>query len=155
MERAAGEKMYRGQVPPGCLAGLVAAIVLVGLASVCAAPYMPDKRFKLRGDEIRPLTPGRGGCYATDHITVEGHRVGYMYRELAEGSSDSGWRFFSGLETDEYANDPQNLEIYDVNTIANYDPEIIPLLDAPAGTAFARDGATGKFVAEALTPPEG
>jgi hypothetical protein len=115
---------------------------------------MPEKRFKLRADEIRPLTPGRGGGYATDHITVEGHRVGYMYRERAEGSSDSGWRFFSGLETDEYANDPQNLAIYDVNTIANYDPEIIPLLDAPPGTAFARDGATGEFVAEAFIPPE-
>jgi hypothetical protein len=116
---------------------------------------VPEKRFKLRSDEIRPLAPGRGGCYATDHITVDGHRVGYMYREQAEGDFDSGWRFFSGLEDDEYANDPENLAIYDVNTIANYDADVIPLLDAPSGSAFARDGRTGEFVSEAFSPPEG
>jgi hypothetical protein len=109
---------------------------------------MPKKRFQLRPDEFRPLAPGRGGCYATDHIAVDGHRVGYMYRERSDDGFDSGWRFFSGLESDDYANDPENLEIYDINTIANYDPMIIPLLDAPPGTAFARDGKTGVFVEE-------
>jgi hypothetical protein len=104
---------------------------------------MPEKRFKLRPDEIQPLASGRGGCYATDHITVYGHRVGYMYRESTDDGFDSGWRFFSGLESDEYANDPENLAIYDVNTIANYDPEVIAFLDAPPGSAFARDSRTG------------
>jgi hypothetical protein len=33
---------------------------------------------------------------------------------------------------------PDNHGIYDVNTIANYDPEIIPLLDQPAGSAYLR-----------------
>jgi hypothetical protein len=111
---------------------------------------MPEKKFKLTAGEIRPLAPGRGGCFATDHITVDGHRVGYMYREPAEGGFDSGWRFFSGLESDEYANNPENVAVYDVNTIANYDPDIIPLLDAPPGSAFARDARTGEFVAEPL-----
>lgn len=116
---------------------------------------MPEKRFKLRPDEFRPLAPGRGGCYATDHITVDGHRVSYMYRKRASGGFvDSGWRFFSGLESDDYANDPDNIEIYDVNTIANYDPMIIPLLDAPPGSAFGRDGKTGIFVAERFSLPE-
>jgi hypothetical protein len=114
---------------------------------------MPEKRFKLTAGEIRPLTPGRGGRFATDHITVDGHRVGYMYREPAEGGFDSGWRFFSGLEADEYANNPENVAIYAVNTIANYDPDIIPLLDAPPGAAFARDARTGEFVAEPLESP--
>jgi len=31
-----------------------------------------------------------------------------------------------------------NLAFYNVNTVANYDPEIIPLLDAPVGSAFYR-----------------
>jgi len=117
---------------------------------------MPEKQFKLRPDEFRSLALGRGGCYATDHITVDGHRVGYMYREQpGVGFFDSGWRFFSGLESDDYANNADNIAIYDVNTIANYDPEIIPLLDAPLWSAFARDCKTGKFVEEAFCPPEG
>jgi hypothetical protein len=115
---------------------------------------LPDKRFKLKPDEIRPLVTGRGSCIATDHITVDGHRVSYMYREHTDENGDSGWRFFSGLESDEYVNDPANLEIYNVNTIANYDPEIIPLLSAPFGAAFARDERTGRFVEESFSPSE-
>lgn len=109
---------------------------------------MTSKVFKLRADEIKPLAPGRGSCIATDMITVHGEKVGYMYREDPdpENAADSGWRFFSGTEDDEYANDPSNLQVYDVNTIANYDPEIIPFLDAPVPSAFARDGDTGKLV---------
>jgi hypothetical protein len=101
--------------------------------------------------EIKSLAPGRGSCIATDKITVQGEKVGYMYREEpdpdnAAGAHDSGWHFFSGTEDDAYANDPGNLQIYDVNTIANYDPEIIPLLDAAVPSAFARDPETGKLV---------
>jgi hypothetical protein len=40
-----------------------------------------------------------------------------------------------------------------VNTIANYDPEIIPLLDSPFGSAFARDPQSGRFVEEPFSPP--
>ena len=115
---------------------------------------MHGKKFKLRADEFRPLAPNRGGCFATDHITVDGLPVGYMYRENPDEAWDSGWRFFSGNETDEYANDPANLAVYDVNTIANYDPEIIPFLDAPFGLAFARDVQSGKFVEEEFVPAE-
>ena len=58
---------------------------------------------------------------------------------------DSGWRFLSGRESDDYMDDPDNVGVYDVNTIANYDRDIIPHLDAPVGSAFERDGGTGAF----------
>lgn len=115
---------------------------------------MSEKKYRLAPSEIQDLAPGLGGCLATDHITVDGHRVGYMYRELPDDPSDSGWRFFSGLESDEYANNAANLAIYDVNTIVNYDPQILPFLNAPTGTAFARDGRSGEFIEEELTPQE-
>jgi hypothetical protein len=41
-----------------------------------------------------------------------------------------GWN-----ETLEYADDPNNVAIYDVNTIANYDGDIVALLDEPAPVA--------------------
>ena len=68
-----------------------------------------------------------------------------MYREASDGGVDSGWRFFAGDETQAYADDPSHFAIYDVNTIANYDSDIILLLDAPIGSAFERAGGTGRF----------
>jgi hypothetical protein len=109
---------------------------------------MAAKNFKLRADQIQTLTDCNGGCFATDHITVEGRRVGYMYREEPDGDWDTGWRFFSGYESDDYVNYPDNVEIYQVNTIANYDPDIIPFLNSPVNSAFGRDKKTGLFVEE-------
>lgn len=79
-----------------------------------------------------------GSCYATDKITVDGLPVGFMYREEPDDEYDSGWRFFSGTETQDYADDPGNTSIYEVNTIANYDKAIIPFLDSEPGTEFER-----------------
>ena len=121
--------------------------------------YRPpqSKPFRLSAPEMRELLPdweGPEGCLATDQIVVEGRPVGYCYREEPDGTyPDSGWRFFSGEEDDEYVNDPGHTGIYRLNTICNYDPDILPLLTAPYGTAYAR-GEDGNFYAEPLVPPE-
>lgn len=114
---------------------------------------MLEKQFKIAANQIKPLVEGRGGCFATDMITVDGQKVGYMYREEPDFPDDSGWRFFSGKESDDYLEDTSHTSIYEVNTIANYDPRIIPLLDAPVGSAFERSGWFGKFVAVPFEPP--
>lgn len=62
-----------------------------------------------------------------------------MYREQPTRPDDSGWIFFSGInEDDEYTNNPDNFDVYDVNTIANYDPTILPFVDSPVGSVFER-----------------
>lgn len=109
---------------------------------------MTSKIFKIPGDQIKQLIPNMGGCFATDHITVLGKKVGYMYRESADRAEDSGWRFFSGEESQAYVDDSSNTSIYAVNTIANYDPAIIPHLDSPAGSAFGRVAGTDRFQKE-------
>ena len=116
-----------------------------------------EKPWKLSQPEMRPLLrdwEGPEGCFATDHITVLGKPVGYCYREKPDGKyPDSGWRFFSGEESGEYVNDPHNVGVYQLNTICNYDPDILPLLTAPYGSAYAR-GEDGKFYAEPFEAPE-
>lgn len=104
------------------------------------------KRLGLKADEIKSLVPGRGACIASDRITVDRMPVGFMYREAPRNEHDSGWHFFAGDESDEYCENPANFELYDVNTIANYDQDIIPLLDAPPGSAFERDPGSGRFL---------
>jgi hypothetical protein len=112
------------------------------------------KTFRLKPEQIRPLAAGHGACIASDSITVDGRKVGFMYREAPDNDQDSGWRFLSGQESQEYLDDPGHMEIYDVNTIANYDPDIIPLLDGGAGSAFAREGPGGKLIPIEAPPAE-
>jgi hypothetical protein len=111
------------------------------------------RKFKLRADQIRTIAPGYGLCFATDRIMVEGQRVGFMYREAPDRDPDSGWRFLAGDESDAYLNNADNLALYDVNILANYDPDIIRLLDAPAGSAFER-GEDGTFEEVDFEPPQ-
>ena len=99
---------------------------------------MNPKKFKLTKDEIIPLAVGIGGCVATDRIVVDGSKVGYMYREPPINRMDSGWRFFAGDEDASYMADRTRHGVYDVNTIANYDPDIVPSLLAEVGSKFER-----------------
>ncbi len=87
---------------------------------------------------------GPDGCYATDRITVDNCKIGIMYREKPESKFDSGWRFLAGDENEEYMNDIENAEIFNLNTICNYDPEIIEYLESPIGSAFYRN-KSGEF----------
>ena len=105
---------------------------------------MAQKVFRLRPDQIREVAPGRGSCIASDDITVGGKPVGYMYRETPDNDIDSGWRFFSGHESQAFADDASNFELCDVNTIVNYDRDIVAFLDSPPGSAFERT-AGGAF----------
>lgn len=106
---------------------------------------MTKKNFALSAEEIKPLAQGYGGCIATDMITVHGKRVGYMVRDPSDRPYDSGWCFMAGGESQDYMDEAENHAVYDVNTIANYSPDIIPFLDAPPCSAFERD-STGKLI---------
>jgi len=90
---------------------------------------------------------GYGACIATDKITVEGYPVRFMYREEPDNEVDSGWRFMSGFENDEYMDNPDNHEVYDVNTIANYDPSIIPFLNSEIGSVYEKADGNEQFSA--------
>ena len=96
------------------------------------------KNFKINKDEIERMIPDIGFCYATDKITVDGNPVDYMSRQEPDSPEDSGWVFYGGGETQEYMDNADNIGVYSVNTIANYDPEIIQFLTYPPGTEIER-----------------
>ena len=111
------------------------------------------KELKLDASEMKPLAVGLGACLASDRITVDGEKVGYFYRERPDNKMDSGWRFFAGDESDHYCRQQNRFELYDINTIANYDPDIVPLLETRWPCAFTRDDS-GAFVEEPFESPE-
>jgi hypothetical protein len=114
---------------------------------------MSTKKFALAASQIKPLATGHGGCIATDMITVHRKPVGYMVREATSRPQDSGWCFMAGDESQDYMDNLANHGIYDVNTIANYTPDIIPFLDAPPCSAFMRDAKTGKLASVPYEEP--
>ena len=84
-------------------------------------------------------------CRISGKITNEGMKVGFMYREEPDDSSDSGWRFLSGTETQKYINDDQNSLITHLNLMIKLDAAIIPYLDRPFGTDLERIKGTDNF----------
>jgi len=103
------------------------------------------KEYRLAEDQIMQIITPMGACIASDQITVEGKLVRYMYREEPETEFDSGWRFFSGNESQDYIDDPDNMAFFDVNTIVNYDKAIIPYLNLPEGTELERVDGSSEF----------
>lgn len=99
--------------------------------------------------EVKPLLtwdePNGEGCVVTDKITKEGYKIGYCLREEPiKGQPDSGWRFMAGNETDAEMANPNFMNIFALNTLCNYDPEIIPYLHSEIGTELVRT-KDGKF----------
>lgn len=109
---------------------------------------MKDKIFLKSLDEVEKIiTQPMGYALVTDRITVDGLPIGYMYRQTPDNKQDSGWRFFSGDEDEDYLDNPENIEIMNVNTIAHYDRSILPFLEEPYGVAFGKNEA-GEFLQE-------
>ncbi len=107
---------------------------------------MASNKYKLKSEDIKTLINPMGYGFVSDRITVDGEKVGFMYRDRPEEKEDSGWRFLAGDETQEYIDDEKNSMIFDVNTIANYDPAIIPYLTMPIGSELERIADKDDFI---------
>lgn len=71
---------------------------------------------------------------------AEGAVVRWLYRETPDRQEDSGWRMFSGNETDEYANDAKNLTFCNVGWLVDRDPSLGRIIQADIGSALERGG---------------
>jgi len=99
----------------------------------------------IRPDALQPLAVGCGRCLATDKVVADGLPVRFMYREAPMFADDSGWRFLSGTESDEYMENPRHQRAHELSLVANCDPSIVPYLDAPVGAAFQRPKGAAAF----------
>jgi hypothetical protein len=69
-----------------------------------------------------------------------------MIHATADGDEPARWQFFAGDETEAFVDDPENIRVFSLNTIANHDPSVVPYLTAPVGSVWVRDGQ--RFVRE-------
>ncbi|MCB9001179.1 MAG: DUF2185 domain-containing protein [Bacteroidales bacterium] len=102
-------------------------------------------KYKIKPEDVKEIVAGTRYCYASDRVSVDGLPVGYMYREKPEDEDDSGWRFYSGTETEEYVEDEYHFMMFDLNYIANCDPTIVPYLKTKVGAELERVSGTDKF----------
>lgn len=65
--------------------------------------------------------------------------VRFLYREEPDREEDSGWRMFSGHETDEYNDDPDNIAVVDIGWMLDKDPSLLEPLKQGTGAVFERD----------------
>jgi len=87
-----------------------------------------------------------GYVLATKMLVDNKRKVRFMYREKGK-VGDSGWRFFCGDENQAYTDNPDNIAIYDINTIIAIDKSIVPYLNSAAGAAYEREDENAVFVA--------
>ena len=87
-----------------------------------------------------------GYIIASNEVMLLRKPIGYVYREKPGNEEDSGWRVFSGEETQEYANDAENFAMYNASTVVEAHPEIAALLNRAFPVAFERDATSGVFV---------
>ncbi|WP_166996938.1 DUF2185 domain-containing protein [Paramicrobacterium fandaimingii] len=104
-----------------------------------------SKRYVLAKGDLVDLAPGYGTAVVSDQITVSGRSVGYMYRDEPDDDGDSGWRFLSGDESQEYLDDERHVGVFEVNDVANLDDAIIDYLDADVGTHLVRIDGSDDF----------
>lgn len=71
-------------------------------------------------------------------ISEQGFKPAFMYREKRTRDEDSGWRIFSGLESQDYIDNPANSGIYNPATILEIDASIAALLLKGVGSVYER-----------------
>jgi hypothetical protein len=120
-----------------------------------------DRRYRplIERSRLKPVCPAEKSvlmAFVNLDILTEGRELRYMVRHRPQpGDRDwnSGWHFYTGEETDRVIEDKTSFPLVDLNTIANYAPDIVPLLDAPYGSSYVRRD-DGVMVPLEEVPPE-
>lgn len=100
---------------------------------------MPDLSGKKQNqedsfDDFPPI----GGLMVSKMVVDQNMKPRFMYREKRTRPEDSGWRIFSGFETEEYNDNPDNIGIYNPSTILKIDPSIKDLLLKGIGSVYEK-----------------
>jgi hypothetical protein len=77
---------------------------------------------------------GAGTCIASRRIVDRESVLKWLLREKPVAPSDSGWRFMSIDDESDYINNPDNLVVCDLNTVALIEPAVLEIIDQPVGS---------------------
>jgi hypothetical protein len=99
-----------------------------------------------KGDP-RWIDSGNLAALVSKMALEKGSLIRFLYREDPDNERDSGWRMLTGLETDEYNEDAENIKIVNVGWLLNRDPSLLyPLKNGTPGDAFERNSEHDEWV---------
>ena len=84
--------------------------------------------------EMIEFIPNAGGCVTSKNVMSRAGRVRWMVREESQAHADNGWRISSHIDTEEYLDDPDNMQIVDFNQLCEIEPALIGIWDFPVGS---------------------
>lgn len=85
-------------------------------------------------------------CFITKDVINNKKKIKFMYHEQPDNEFDSGWRFFSGDETQEYVDDSNNLMYISLlEVIQKFDNSIEKYLNYEQNIAFERNSEQEEF----------
>jgi hypothetical protein len=82
--------------------------------------------------------PPIGGVMASKMVFVEGTQPRFLYREKRINPEDSGWRIFTGFESEEYLDDPGNFAFYNPETVLAKDLTLWEILLTSVGSVYEK-----------------
>ena len=89
--------------------------------------------------------PPIGGLMVSKMVVDENIKPNFMYREKRTRPEDSGWRIFTGFETEEYNDNPSNIGIYNPSTILKIDPSLQDILLKGFGSVYERSNGNSEW----------
>ncbi|WP_417594042.1 DUF2185 domain-containing protein [Oceanospirillum sp.] len=78
-------------------------------------------------------------CLVSRMVIEERMPIRFMYKTVPDHLNDTGWRMYSGYESEEYlADELNNMMTAPVEAMCKADPTITDLMDYNAGTVWER-----------------
>lgn len=74
------------------------------------------------------------GCIVSNNILSGKGELKWCFRESPVNNMDSGWRFLSCKDTDEYLADANNSSVCSLGTVVQIEPAVLSIINSPVGT---------------------
>ena len=108
---------------------------------------------KEKPKEMKEYIRGAGGTIVSKSILNGTSRLKWLFRQ--ESEYGNGWIAFGDTDTQEYVNDPKNMEIVDYNVLANIEPTVVNVYYMPMGSDLEfRSDKSGKYFVDTRTGEE-
>jgi hypothetical protein len=93
----------------------------------------------IKKNDPRWIDSGEKMALVSKMCMENGNIIRFLYREEPDNEQDSGWRMFTGLESDEYNSDSKNISLLNIYYLLDKDPTLLKPLKGDYGSAYERN----------------